>query len=380
MRKLIVAAVAAAALVVSPSAAAVADTAEARVRIDAVDLTGVGVPEVTFTVTSSLEAATITTDKWGHATATLDIAPGETIVSDSTDPRVRAARVEYPDAEDGDRFRSQAVVAIAQGYEVAWAQSDLDGDTSYDTVWHQARVGSSDRWVIDLTTGPVRVERFAPYTVVSIFTANFTVDPANELVAIEQLPSGEYRAWVYSEVAGSLLRIDLGAMPTLWWLQDDFDGDGLRDILFYSDGSDGAYHFTLALSSTQKALTFSAGSPGALFYEESQDVTGDGIHDVVLGEGILGDTTRWWVWESGDRTVHTVDVGTIGGQPSAEGFNDGDADGLLEFVTVSDVEGSTSGERLWEVYEYASGDYFAVVLGPEDDRGPSPQHYPPSWF
>lgn len=377
MRTILAAAAAALLLTLGVSTPAVAATSQARVSIEADDLVGVGVPGVVFTVTSGSATVTVTSNTYGDATARVAVTPGDTVVVSTTDSRVTGLPKTFTSVDSGDRLTATATVGIAQGYTIVWAQSDLDGDTVYDTIWHKPQVGVNDRWVVQLSTGPVQTDRFASGTVVDIYTTDFTSDPANELVAIEQLASGEYRAWVYSELAGQEQRINLGAMPTLWHLFDDFDGDGLRDILYYSDGSSGAYQFTLVLSSTQRALKFSAGSPGAFFFEETTDVTGDGIDDIVLGEGMLGSTTRWWVWESDDRTVHTVDVGTIGGQPGVEGFSDGDGDGLREFIMVSDLPGD---DRLWEVYEYATGDYFTVVLGPEDDRGPSPEHYPADWF
>lgn len=350
-----------------------ATPAQARVSIGADDLVDVGVPGVVFTVASSLASTTVTTDTYGNATAKLAIAPDDTVTVSTTDTRVKPQTQTFTNVDDGARLTHETTVNIAQGYDLAWAQSDLDGDTIYDQIWHRAVVGANDRWVFQLSTGATQTQRFASGTVVDIYTTNFTTDPANELVAIEQLTSGEYRAWVYSEVADTELRITLGTLPDLFNQLDDFDGDGLRDLLYWSPG----YDFTLALSSTQKALTFTAGTPTAFLFEEATDVTGDGIHDIVLGEAEPGVTTHWWVWQSDDRTVHTVDVGSIGGQPASEGFNDGDADGLLEFVMVSDLPGD---DRLWEVYEYATGDYFTVVLGPEDDRGPSPEHYPADWF
>lgn len=351
---------------------------QVRVQLDAVDLAGAGVPNVTFTVWSSIDSATLTTDSWGHSHTKLDFVPGETIFSDSTDTRIDDAYVEYPDADDGERFDSEATVTIAQGFTLVWSLADLDGDTIYDNVWQQVRANASDRWIIDLSSGPVRDVRFASSPVVSVFSTNFTADPANELTVVEQLASGEYRLWVYSEVADDVQRVSLGALPRLWWLQDNFDGDGLNDILFYDDGATGAYQFTLAYSSTRRAAKFSMGTADAYLYEESQDVGGDGIKDVVVALDSPDIWTSWWVWDSSTRSVHRVDMGLHNGHPSTEGFNDGDHDGLAEFVSVADI--AASSDRIWEVYEYASGEYFSVVLGPEDDRGPSSDDYPPSWF
>lgn len=366
-------------LTLAGAAPATAATPQVRVSIEVDDLAGAPVAGVTFTVWSSVASTTVTTDAYGNARARLAIAPNDIVDSDSDDPRLYDPLREFTDADDGDRFSTAHVANLAQGFEPAWAQADLDGDTVYDTVWHQARVGSNDRWIIQLSTGTVRDVRFGYYPVVSIFTQNVTDDPANELWAVEKLPGGQFRLHVYSEVADEKDRIDLGAVTALSHEFDDFDGDGLNDILFYSEETD-PFEFTLVYSSDQSVAKFGMGTPGALFFSESTDVGGDGIADVVVAAASTDDHiwTTWWVWDSATRSVHLVELGVYSGQPGSEGMPDGDDDGLREFIVVSDIEGSEN--RIWEVYEYATGEYFAVELGPEDDRGPSSEHYAPSWF
>lgn len=373
MRARLLAVAAAVILLVTSSAPAfAASPPRVRVTIEAVDLAGAAVAGIPVTVTSIIDSESLTTNAYGRATVRIDITPGETVTATAN-----GMTFEYTDADDRDRFRSKVTIPTAQGYVIAWAQADLDGDTLYDTVWHRARAGANDRWIVQLTTGPVRSVNWGG-EVVSIFTAEFTDDPANELVAVEKLTNGEYNAWVYSEVFDDEERISLGAMPELWWLQAPFDADAHNDILFYGGGVTGPYEFTLAYSATQRATSFELGVAGAYLYEETQDVGGDGLDDVVVAANNPGIWTDWWVWDSADQTVHKVEMGLWEGTPSAEGFGDCDSDGLLEFISVADIEGST--DRIWTSYEYASYQLYDVTLGPENDRGPGPEHCPPEWL
>lgn len=368
MSRLLAALAAAALLTLGAVAPAQAATPSVRLTIEAVDLAGAGVPGIPVTIAGT----TTTTDSRGRVKSKLPITPGETLTATAN-----GTTLTFPSVDDGDRLEAQVTIPIAQGYEIAWAQASLDGDTLYDTVWHQARAGANDRWIIQLTTGPVRQVNWGG-EVVSIFTAEFTDDPANELVAVELLPNGEHRAWVYSEVADEEERISLGVLPELWWLQDSFDADAHNDILFYGGGVTGPWQFTLAYSATQRATSFALGTAGAYLYEETTDVGGDGLDDIVVAIDSPDIWTTWWVWDSADQAVHVVDMGLYNGQPATEGFGDCDADGLAEFISVASVAGST--DRIWTSYEYASGELYDVTLGPEFDRGPTSEHCPPEWL
>lgn len=368
MSRLLAALAAAALLALGAVTPAHAASPSARITIEAVDLAGAGVPGILVTI----EGTTTTTDARGRAKLKLPITPGQTLTATAN-----GTTFTFPDVDDGDRLEAQITIPIAQGYDIAWAQADLDGDTLYDTVWHQPRANANDRWIIQLTTGPVRQVSWGG-DVVSIFSAEFTDDPANELVAIEQLADGEHKAWIYSEVADDEDRISLGVLPSLAWTQAPLDADAHNDILFYGGGETGPWQFTIAYSATQRATSFDLGEAGAYLYEETTDIAGDGLDDIVVAIDSPDIWTTWWVWDSADQAVHIVEMGLYNGQPATEGFGDCDADGLLEFISVADIEGST--DRIWTSYEYASHELYDVTLGPEDDRGPGREHCPPEWL
>ena len=373
MRARILAVAAAVALLVTASTPAyAASPPRARVTIEAVDLAGAGVAGIPVTVVSSIDSESLVTDAGGTARVRIDVAAGDTVTATSN-----GETFTYTDVDDGDRLEAQVTIPTAQGYTVVWAQADLDGDTLYDTVWHQPRASANDRWIIQLTTGPVRTASWGG-EVVSIFTAEFTDDPANELVAIEQLPNGEHKAWIYSEVVDDEERISLGTLPSLAWTQAPLDADAHNDLLFYGGGVTGPWQFTIAYSATQRATSFDLGSAGAYLYEETTDIANDGFDDIVVAIDSPDIWTTWWVWDSADQAVHIVEMGLYNGQPATEGFGDCDEDGLLEFISVADIEGST--DRIWTSYEYASHELYDVTLGPEDDRGPGREHCPADWL
>lgn len=370
--RLLTVAAAAILLVTSSTPAHAASPPRVRVTIDAVDLAGAAVAGIPVMVTSSIDSESLTTNAYGRATVRIDITPGETVTATAN-----GMTFEYTDANDRDRFTSEVTIPTAQGYVVAWAQADVDGDTLYDTVWQQVRTGMSDRWLIELTTGGVREVNWGG-DVVAVFTVDFTDDPANELVAIEQHADGEYELWVYSELADDEEDISLGALPELWWSVGRFDADAHNDLLFYGGGVTGPWQFTLAYSATQRATSFELGVAGAQLYEETVDIGGDGLNDVVVAANNPDIWTDWWVWDSADRSVHLVEIGLYNGQPSSEGFGDCDSDGLAEFISVATIEGSA--DRIWTSYEYASYQLYDVTLGPENDRGPGAEHCPPEWI
>lgn len=371
-----VAALAAAlALLVASGAAALASD-DARVDIEVLDLAGQGVAGVTVTVTAASGASQeATTDAWGKARVRLEVAPGDSLMAVAS-VATREGAWSADDVGLGDRLDAAFTVPIAQGFTRVSAVRDVTGDGVADTVWHLPRSGAHDDWLVLGSDGTVRTARFGFGAVAWAGITRLDATPGAKVVALEQVSDG-YRLWTWSPATGAESHTDVGSLPSLDALENDMDGDGLTDLLFYSSEptADG-FHFTAAFADGRVAH-FTLGGPASSFFPELADVTGDGLPDVFVASAIPGQTIRWYVWQSDDEAVHTADMGTHGETVVDDALLDGDHDGLPEFLGAFEVDGVSRG---WEVLEYATGDQFAVVLGPEDDRGPGSDDYPAGWF
>jgi hypothetical protein len=361
-------------LAITTPASAASDSV--RVDIEVLDLAGQPVAGVDVVVTSGVDSVTATTNEWGDARARVDIAPGDTVtVAPQTETLVPA--IAFEDVADGDRFDAEFTTPIAQGFDMVLSYRDLTGDGSYDTAWHRENVGAQDDWIVLGGDGSVVTARFAFHPVTKIYAAETDGLAGQEIVALERQPDGTTHVWTWSPATGAEDAIDAGALPSTDANLYDFDGDGLDDFLFIgSVATEDGVPFTI-VEGDGDVDAFSLGGPTSLLDGELTDVTGDGLTDVFVNQVIPGQTIRWFVWHSEDGVVRTADMGTHGETPITEGVLDGDHDGLVEFVGAFEVPGD---DRGWEVLEYATGDQFEVILGPEDDRGPSSHHYPASWF
>ncbi len=362
------------ALVSVTGAGASAASDSARVDIEVVDLAGAGVPDVAVTLWAASGATeTVITDSWGGARSRLAVAPGDTIVvtapttvEDSTTLAV----------QPGGRYDVEFTAAIAQGYDRVNGVRDADGDGTPDVLWHKANAGAQDDWLAQAGDGSVTLTRFASGTVAWAGMVRIDAVPGVEAVALEEIPGG-YRMWTWNVPLNEESRVDLGELPGFDFLEYDLDGDGLKDLLFYgSEPGANGFDFVAAFGDGDVAR-FALGGPASTFYPELADVSGDGLPDVYVAEAIPATTIRWDVWESDDQAVHSATLGTHGETVLDDTLLDGDGDGLPEFLGAYYVDGVSRG---WEVLEYATGDHFAVELGPEDDRGPSSGDYPAAWM
>lgn len=360
-------------LVGTTATGAVAASGSARVDIEVVDLAGAAVEAVTVTLTAASGATeTVTTDEWGGARSRLEVATGDTILVTAPGTVEGSATLS---AEPGERYDLELTVAIAQGYERVNGVRDADGDGTADILWHRANAGAQDDWLVQGGDGSVTQTRFASGNVAWAGMVRIDATPGVEAVALEQIPGG-YRMWTWHVPLNEESRVDLGEIPGFDFLEYDLDGDGLKDLLFYgSEPGAGGFDFVAAFGDGGVAR-FALGGATSTFYPELADVTGDGLPDVFVAEAIPGTTIRWDVWESDDQAVHSATLGTHGETVFDDTLLDGDSDGLPEFLGGYYVDGVNRG---WEVLEYATGEQFAVVLGPEDDRGPSSHDYPATW-
>jgi hypothetical protein len=367
-----------AALVATAVVAAPASAAADRVRVDVevLDLAGKPLAGVDVAITTGSETVVVVTSAWGKARTRIAVAPGESVTVESTSPALVPV-LTFADPAATGRVDAEFTAPVARGFDVVLTYFDLTGDTLWDTAFRRDNVGAQDDWIVLGGDLSVTTARFASHPIDAVYAANTDGAPGSELVALERQPDGTTHVWSYSPVTGSEDSIDAGILPDIHLSQEDFDGDGRMDLLFNSiwPTADGL-EFTM-VQADGDVLAFNLGGPDSWFDGEMTDVTGDGLTDVFANQVIPGQTIRWFVWESDDSTVRTKDMGTHGETPVTEGVLDGDGDGLVEFVGAFEVPGD---DRGWEVLEWATGDYFEVIRGPEDDRGPSPIHYPPSWF
>lgn len=349
---------------------------EVRIDIDVLDLAGQDVAGVDLTVTTASGLSlTVTTDAWGGARVRFEIPEGDSI---TVTPAIatREGPWSVADAGPGDRYDAEFTSPVAQGFEVVSTVRDVTGDGVPETVWHRANAGAHDDWLTLGSDGVLYDARFGyGHVAYAGITRIDTVD-GSEVVALEEVPGG-YRLWTWNPITGDEERTDLGSIPSLDFLENDMDGDGTTDLLFYGGepGPDG-FDFTVAFGDGDVSH-FSLGGPDSYFFPELVDVTGDHLPDVFVAAAIPGTTIRWHVWESDNQSVHTADLGTHGETVVDGVVLDGDGDGLAEFLGAFYVDGVNRG---WEVLEYATGDQFQVILGPEDDRGPGTNDYPASWF
>ena len=363
-------------LVAAAASPAQAREPQIRVGIDIEDMAGQPVAGVDIEVSSSVETVTVTTNEWGGANARIEVAPGDDASVQVDHAGVNDPSVLLTDVDDRDRFDLEFTTNEAEGFTLVREHWDFDGDGVTDDVWHQPAEGEQDTWLFDFGGDgkDAREVRLAPYEVVAHFAVDFDGVPGRELIVVEQAPWGPYRAYVYSAVEDDDDRINLGSLPALDILEDDLDGDGIRDVTFYGPTSDGWEFVIMKSSGGVERVTL--GDADSYFFPEPTDINGGGVADLFVSSVIPGVAIRWSVWEAETSTINVVDVGTHGETVFDATLLDGDGDGLPEFLSAFEVPGDGRG---WEVYEYATGDYFEVILGPEDDRGPSSIHYPSDW-
>lgn len=364
---------AATAILASPASAA---SDRVRVDIEVLDLAGQPVAGVDVVVASGVDSVVATTGPWGKARVRVAASAGDTVTVVPQTPTLVASAT-FEGVAPSDRLDADFTAPIAQGFDVVLTHHELTGDLLWDTAFHRDNVGAQDDWIVLGGDGSVASARFAGHPIDAVHAVNTDGAPGQEVVALERQPDGTTHVWSYSAVTGDEDFIDAGALPDSHLTQEDFDGDGRMDLLFNGTWPTvEGLPFTI-VQADGDVFAFHLGGPSTWFDGEMTDVTGDGLTDVYANHVIPGQTIRWFVWESEDSTVRFKDMGTHGETPVTEGVLDGDRDGLVEFVGAFEVPGD---DRGWEVLEYASGDQFEVILGPDDDRGPSPIHYPADWF